>query len=163
MRSSNWHLLSFDKKKGFLSDLLSLDKDAIDERLWQVILNPYNNGYKVLWYIIDDIGSRIDTDYWEIKSRFSEYLPKDLDEMDLSAQIDAYLHDRMQHKQSCTTNDVYHICMQSFKEILSSYSLPPEAEIKTIFELTQRESHKSRFFWDYYRWEDIKDFIAKEK
>lgn len=162
INQEEWHLLNRSSKVEFLKELLSTD--TLNEDEWMIVLQTYNDGYRVLWYIIHDIASFLGTKYEDCKHEFLKHkaLP-DLIHFSLSGEADEIIRNFVKNKESGVVERLYHVCLRTLQEMVREFGISKSDKIKYLFEMSKNSVSKSRFFWDCFEWEELEPYIAKEE
>lgn len=160
MNESKWHIMTNEEKKAFLCNVLGAQ--TIDEEKWGIVLQPYNQNYKVLWQIIGILGAKLTLEYADIKADFKQMLVDELQNSELTLQLDRILEYSMKYKESGVSGRIYNICLSKMREIVEDSPLALHEKIAVIFENTKKDVWKSRFFWDCFEWEELEPYVVKE-
>lgn len=160
INEKQWHFMTTERRKEFLCDLLQVED--ICEEEWQVVLQPYNHGYKVLWYIVQDVSNMLST-YKDYKIEFHEKT-SELEQLHtfIAEEANILLRNYVEKKESFSIAKIYAISLDALRNMVEAFEIPDSKKIEILFNLTKSEGKKSRFFWDCFDWKELEPYIVKE-
>lgn len=162
INSMRWHLMNTVQRQAAIIEMFDLTEEqfAKNKKAWDIVLNPYQQGYKLLWYIIMDVCQSLTMSYSDFIGGLEEketFVP-----CDLSKNIEKQLSQNLQNKVSFGEKQIYTLCFEKLKKVLSKSTLDIAIKMETLFNLTKSKNKEASFFWDSFSWEDINQFIVKE-
>ena len=162
INTMQWHLMNTAQRQTAIIELLDLTKEqfAKNKEAWGIILNPYQQGYKLLWYIVMDVCQSLSFSYSDFIGGLKEketFIP-----CNLSKNIEKELSQSLQNKVTFGEKHIYSLCFEELKNTLSKSDLNTATKMETLFNLTKSKNKEASFFWDSFSWEDINKYIVKE-
>lgn len=161
VNQKKWHLMRVEEKKRFLCELL--DADHLDADKWAFVLQPYNHGYKALWYLVQILGRELRREYGDFKNRYQKPCPEAVQAYPyLTSQADALLKNYLENKETGVPAKLYKLCLETLRDVVRDCDLPVSKKIELLFRLTDAKGQKARFFWECFEWETLEPYIVKE-
>lgn len=162
INNAKWHLMNTEEKRATIIKMFDLTEEQFSENneAWNVVLNPHQQGYKLLWYIVMDVCKSLELRYLEFTGGLEE--KETFTQCTLSEKIEKQLSQSLQSKASFSEKQIFTLCFEELKSILSKSNLDINIKMKTLFNLTKSKNKEALFFWDSFSWEDINKFIVKE-
>lgn len=155
INESRWMFMNREEKKSFLKKRI---KD-FEEATWEIVLNPYLHGYKILFYLVGIAGQNLKPKYDVKKKQYDEK------SKGLSLAIIPELEDRIEefynYKLTGVPTEIFKICLSKLKKVICTSRLSLEEKIFNLFELTKKEKIKAQFFWECFAWEELEPYIVK--
>ena len=162
INNMQWHLMNAEQKQAAIIKMFDLteEKFAENQEAWDIVLNPYQQGYKLLWYIVMDVCKTLELSYSDFIGGLEE--KKTFEACVLSENIEKQLSQSLQSKVSFGEKQIYTLCLEELKNIILKSNLNKAVKMETLFNLTESKNKEASFFWDSFSWEDINKFIVKE-
>ena len=161
MNQEKWHLMNTQQKKEFLKEIFQLENVNDDE--WKIVLQPFNDGYKILWYIVQYITSNLAMDYTECKKKYVQIKGKpDVMHFSLSGQLDNVIRNSIKNKELGAKEKIYRISLETLQEMIQVVTISDEEKIKYLFKSTKDSVRSSKLFWECFEWEQLEKYIVKE-
>ena len=158
--------LQVDDRRNTLNKIIGkdkIDKDTFSEQDLILLCDFSQEGYKLLWQLIEAVyDSRIEP-FDRIEKKFAEkkkkaYLsdnkPEELDK-DLCEVVRAYYEKNLKN----TTSILDSICISEIKYIMENSDISKQSQMYILYKLTKNSVIKRKLFWDIFSWEDIKNNI----
>lgn len=162
LNEMQWHLMNRNDKKQFLREVLGVEEFA--ESKWEIVLQPYNHSYKILWYIIQKIGSALTPEYSAIKNEFNENEKKSYELYPYVVKMaDKLLKNSLENKVLGVSTRLYNLCLEILRDTVKDFNLPLPRKIDLLFKMTKSKSKEAQFFWECFEWEELETYIVKEK
>ena len=161
-----WYLLNLDEKKQFLKD--NFDVELFSKIKWDILFHSYNGGYKLLWYIICDIGKGLVPKYGIIKKEFLEIMKKNKKEIPTKLYhpewIDEWMINYIQNRDNTVQAQLYGLCLNGLKKVMDKYWGQSDVSVKInlLFKLTKQENLSAKLFWDCFEWKELEKYVNKE-
>lgn len=152
---SRWMFMNREEKKDFLKKRIT----GFNEAAWEIVLNPYLHGYKILFYLVGMAGQDFKPNYDTIRNKYDEQ--RQSVPLKTILEIEKRIKEFYYHKISGVTTDIFKICLSELKEVVRTSKLSEERKIFSLFELTKKEKFKAKFFWDCFAWEELEPYIVK--
>ena len=162
LNNMQWHLMNTEKKKDAIIEMFGLTNEQFsnNQDAWEVVLNSYQHGYKLLWYIVMDSCKSLEMDYKEFLDNLN--LDQVFEICSLSDSIEKNMSCSFKNKEIFGEKQIYDLCLESLQNIISKSKLDTAVRMATLFEITKSKNKQAAFFWDSFSWEDISKFIVKE-
>lgn len=162
INSMRWHLMNTAKRQAAIIEMFDLTEEqfAKNKEAWDIVLNPYQQGYKLLWYIVMDVCQSLTISYSDFIGGLEE--KETFVSCDLSKNIEKQLSQSLQNKETFCEKQIYTLCFEKLMTVLSKSNLDIAAKMETLFNLTKSKNKEASFFWDSFSWEDISKYIVKE-
>lgn len=162
INQEQWHLMSRESKKRFLCELL--EEDALEEEKWDIVLQPYNHNYKVLWYIVQNLGGELKSEYTDFKNKFDN-IRSDAGQVhsDIEKQADSLLKNYLENKETGISEKLYNISLRVLQDMVRGFSLSIPEKIEILFNITKTKGKMARFFWECFEWETLESYIVRRE
>ena len=162
IKEKTWHLLCTNDKKKFLCDIL--DVNQLDEEKWSIVLQSNNHCYKILWHIVQEIGSKLIPEYEDLKAEFNKGKKySEPQKTDISKQTEQAIRGYLNKKDTGVSTQIYNIHLTNLRNLVNAYELPLSKKIELLFNSTKESSKNSQFFWECFEWDELLPYIVKEE
>lgn len=160
INQERWHLMNRERRKKFLCEIL--EEDALEEEKWEIVLQPYNHNYKVLWYIVQNLGGELKPEYTELKNKFSN-IRSDVEKVpsDIEKQADILLKNHLENKETGILEKLYNICLENLRDMVKRFDLSISKKVEILFNITRAKGQMARFFWECFEWETLEPYIMR--
>lgn len=155
INESRWMFMNREEKKVFLKKRI---KD-FEETTWEIVLNPYLHGYKILFYLVGIAGQNLNPKY-DVKKKQYDEKSKGLS-LAIIPEMEERIEEFYNYKLTGVPTEIFKICLSKLKKVVCTSKLSTEEKIFNLFELTKKEKNKAQFFWECFAWEELEPYIVK--
>lgn len=162
INNMQWHLMNTQQRRDAFFEMFDLTEEQFEKNkeVWDVLLNPHQQGYKLLWFIVMDVCQSLTLNYSDFIGGLDE--KKKFIPCNLSKDIEKQLSQSLQSNVRFGEKQIYTLCFEELKKILSKSNLDIAVKMETLFKITKSKNKEGSFFWDSFSWDDISKYIVKE-
>ena len=169
IKSLQWQFQPYAKRAEVLEKIIGngFNASELSEQERTLIYHFGQQGYKLLWRLMDMIEGPKTAAYIELYDKFAEE-NKDIFQEEF-VQLEHDLNDAMKrYYENNATNissTLYALCLKEIKNMVDKYSASLENKDKLVYALykiTKSSVGRAKFFWDTFKWDDIKGAIEVE-
>lgn len=164
-----WQFQPYNNRSNVLEKIIGNDfKSTMLSEDEQNLLFHFNQqGYKLLWHLIEVVEGPKITAYDKIKESLEETRGKfKIEEL---TKLEEKLEDeeRAYYENNATDVDekLYNHCLEEIRIIIGTTDLKISTMIAALYDVTESERNGDRrkFFWDAFSWDTLKPFIGKRE
>ena len=165
MNTYKWHLIPKAQKKDCLCKMLKIDEDRIDKSYCDFVFSPYNQGYKLLWFISHLLMIQYEMeDQITILKENIKKIPDVSDDKNINRIIDFIIEISKTNPEDLNIQEYIQVdYIKQLQKVMDMYDLDRNLKVKTLYSLTKESAATRRIFWECFDWDAIKITIESAK
>lgn len=170
INEEQWQFQPLSKRENALERIIGngFNASMLTENEKNLLFHFHQQGYKLLWRIIDLIEGPRTTSFEKMYDNAKEKRKKDTSEK-FSSLEDALNKEMRNFYENNTANvaqKVYEKCLNTLEELINEYTLSVDDITKLVaalYKKTKTKTDNATFFWNVFSWEEMKSIFATEE
>lgn len=164
-----WQFQPYNKRGKALEEIIGngFKESLLSDEEKSFLFHFHQQGYKLLWLLIDLIDEANVPTYAEVSKKFEDKRKKYAKDKltTLEEALETEMKQYYENNAANTEQMIYLKCLNELKNVIGCYSdrLNISTIVAAVDEETRYDKNRRRFFWEVFSWNELEPFIGGKK